>query len=218
MSTQEIIDNESQGILEEASAWIPKNATDILRLTSVMMIGNTMLNERESTFKKAVAYGEAAVKADFNNSNAHTFLAASYGSYAMFIGGREKVKLANRVRDELEIALKLNPDNNIAHSVYGSWHRAVADVSWIGRKLANAFLGGFPQGSIIEAIDHLQQAIRIAPNVLQHHYELALAYLDANRKDLAIESLETALHCPLSLQSDAKRKIDAQKLLSELKF
>ncbi|MFA6235233.1 MAG: hypothetical protein WC824_13745, partial [Bacteroidota bacterium] len=99
-------------------------------------------------FKKAVTYAERAVKSDNNNAFAHAFLAASYGSYAMFAGGEEKVKLANRIRDELDIALKLDSDNQVAHTIYGTWHREVSDVSWIERQLANLFLGSVPDGSI----------------------------------------------------------------------
>ncbi len=208
---------ESRHVLEEANAKFGNNVEVLWRLSSLLINIGDVRPENEAAYKKAIAYGEAAVKAGYNNSNAHAYLAAAYGSYAMFAGGQEKVKLANMIRDELDKSLKLDPNNQIAHSVYGSWHRAVANVSWIERGLANMFLGGLPKGSFDEAISHLQQAIRIAPNVFRNRYELGLTYIDANRKDLAIKSLEVALRCPPNLKADIQRKIDAQKLLSDLR-
>ena len=209
--------DEAKRVLEEADQKFANNAEVLWRLSSLLINIGDVLPENEAAYRKAMTYGEAAVKADYNNSNAHAYLAAAYGSYAMFAGGKEKVKLANQIRDELDKALKLDPNNQIAHSVYGSWNRAVANVSWIERGLANMFLGGMPKGSFAEAIDHLQKAIRIAPNVFRHRFELGLTYNDANMKDLAIKSLEAALRCPPNLKADIRRKMDARKFLSELR-
>ncbi|MBE0644430.1 MAG: hypothetical protein IH600_10160 [Bacteroidetes bacterium] len=161
---------------------------------------------QERYFKKAVSYAERAVKADNNNAFAHAFLAASYGSYAMYAGGEEKVKLANRIRDELNIALKLDPDNQVAHTIYGTWHREVADVSWIERKLANLFLGSMPDGSIEESITHLRKAVQVAPTVLRHRYELGLTYIAADRDKEAAESFRAALKCPDGWRIDPRRR------------
>ncbi len=161
---------------------------------------------QERYFKKAVSYAERAVRADNQNAFAHAFLAASYGSYAMYAGGEEKVKLANRIRDELDIALKLDPDNQVAHTIYGTWHREVADVSWIERKLANLFLGSMPDGSMEQSVAHLRKAVQVAPTVLRHRYELGLTYIAADRDKEAAESFRAALECPDGWRIDPRRR------------
>ncbi|MFZ1728871.1 MAG: tetratricopeptide repeat protein [Bacteroidota bacterium] len=166
-------------------------------------------------FKKAVAYAERAVKADNNSGFAHAYLAASYGSYAMFAGGEEKVKLANRIRDELDVALKLDPDNQVAHTIYGTWHREVADVSWIERQLANMFLGSMPDGSIEESVSHLKKAIQVGPTVLRHRYELGLTYAAAGRDKEAAEAFRAAFKCPNGWRIDPIRRIRMRDWLSD---
>lgn len=166
-------------------------------------------------FKKAVALAERAVKADNNNAFAHAYAAAAYGSYAMFAGGEEKVKLANRIRDELDVALKLDPENQVAHTIYGTWHREVASVSWLERQLANMFLGSMPDGSIEESIDHLKKAIRVGPTVLRHRYELGMSYAAADRDKEAAEAFRSAMKCPNGWRIDPIRRIRMREWLSD---
>lgn len=157
-------------------------------------------------YQNAVRYAERAVQADPGNAYAHAFLAASFGSYAMYAGGKEKVKLANRIRDELDIALELDPRNQVAHTIYGTWHREVAEVSWVERQLANVFLGGMPDGSIERSIYHLNAAIKIAPKVLRHHYELGKTYIAAEKKKEAAQAFRRALQCRDSWNIDPWRR------------
>ncbi|MBR9978439.1 MAG: tetratricopeptide repeat protein [Bacteroidetes bacterium] len=166
-------------------------------------------------YHTAVRYAERAVQADPENANAHAFLAASYGSYAMYAGGKEKVKLANRIRDELDIALKLDPRNQVAHTIYGTWHREVADVSWVERQLANVFLGGMPDGSIGKSIYHLQKAIDIAPTVLRHHYELGKTCIAAEKKKEAAQAFRRALQCPDGWKVDPWRRTRMKEWLRD---
>ena len=43
-------------------------------------------DKKEDYYRKSVDYSEAAVKADGGDADARAYLAASYGSYAMFAG------------------------------------------------------------------------------------------------------------------------------------
>ena len=162
--------------------------------------------EKERCYRKAVEYSEAAVKADGRNANARAYLAASYGSVAMFEGGKGKVKLANIIRDELNTALVLDASNQVAMTIYGTWHREVSEVSWIERQLANMFLGSMPEGSLEESIRYLKAATRVAPKVFRHRYELALSYIAADRMKDAAASFRAALRCPTSWKTDNPRR------------
>ena len=124
----------------------------------------------------------------------------------MYAGGEEKVKLANRIRDELDVALKLDPENQVAHTIYGTWHREVADVSWIERKLANIFLGSMPDGSFERSVFHLRKAIDIAPDILRHRYELGLTYIAMDREKDAAAAFRGALKCPDGWKVDPIRR------------
>ena len=94
----------------------------------------------------------------------------------------------------------------MAHTIYGTWHREVADVSWIERKLANIFLGGLPDGSFDRSVWHLKKAITIAPTVLRHRYELGLTYAAMDRDREAAEAFRAALKCPDGWKVDPLRR------------
>ena len=206
-------------LLEDAEQRYPEEAEILWRLS------NQMINEgdasksdeqkREQYYRRSMAYAGRAVKADNGSANAHALLAASYGSYAMFAGGKEKVKLANQIRDELDIALKLDPDNEYAHTIYGTWHREVSEVSWIERRLADVFLGSLPEASLKESIDHLKHAISVSPKILRHSYELGPTYIAAGQDSLAASSFKRALACPNTLKTDPQRRTEMQEWLAD---
>jgi Tfp pilus assembly protein PilF len=205
-------------LLESALKQHPDDAELLWRLANhAINDGDAEKDEdrQERLFNKSVSYAERAVKSDGKNAWARAFLAASYGSYAMYAGGEEKVKLANRIRDELDLALKLDANNQVAHTIYGTWHREVAEVSWIERKLANLFLGSMPEGSIERSIYHLKKAVEVAPTVLRHRFELGLSYAAADRDKEATEAFRAALKCPDGWKIDPIRRERMREWLSD---
>ncbi|MDT8323428.1 MAG: tetratricopeptide repeat protein [Bacteroidota bacterium] len=208
----------SRRIMDELIKTHPDDAEVLWRMAQHMINdgdGTRDREKRERLYRESVEYSEAAVKADPRSADARAYLAASYGSYAMFAGGKEKVKLANRIRDELDQALRLDPDNQVALTIYGTWHREVSEVSWIERQLANMFLGSMPDGSIEESIRYLNSAVRIAPKVFRHRYELALSYIAADRLRDAAASFRAALQCPTSWKTDDRRRPRIREWLEE---
>ncbi len=205
-------------LLEDLLPQYPNEAEILWRLAQHAINdgdGTTDSKAQERYFRDAVRYAEAAVRADGRNANAWAYLAASHGSYAMFAGGKEKVKLANRIRDELDRALELDPRNEVAHTIYGTWHREVAEVGWIERQLANMFLGSMPDGSIEASIRHFQAAIRQGPDVLRHHFELGLTYIADDREKEAAAAFRIAQKCPNGWKSDNLRRSIMKKWLRE---
>lgn len=211
---------EALSLMESTNARYPGQSEVLWRLVAHMINDGDALKDRneakrESCYRRAVQYGEAAVKADPANSNAHAYLAAAYGSVAMYEGGKEKVKLANIIRDELDAALKLDPRNSVAHTIYGTWQREVSEVSWVERRLAAVFLGSLPDASLEESVRHFNAAIQADPTVLRHRYELGLTYIAMDRDDLAARSFRAALKCPDLLRTDPERRRDMQAWLAD---
>lgn len=210
--------DEARRVLEQLHVENPGDAETLWRLAQHAINdgdGTSNSTEQERYFREAVRYAEAAVRADGRNANAWAYLAASHGSYAMYAGGKEKVKLANKIRDELDRALELDPQNQVAHTIYGTWHREVAEVGWIERQLANMFLGSMPDGSIDASIRHFKAAIRQGPDVLRHHFELGLTYIAADREAAAAAAFHTAQKCANGWKSDNLRRKIMKKWLRE---
>ncbi len=207
----------AQKLLEDLLKTHPTNAGVLWRLANHMINNGDGSNDdaKEQLYRKAIAYAERAIKADPRNPYGHAYLAAAHGSIGMFVGGKEKVKLANLIRDELDEALRLDPRNQVANTIYGTWHREVATVGWIERQLANMFLGSMPDGSLEKSIFHLKTAIAEGPNVLRHHYELGRTYIAADREKEAAASFRTALKCQDSWKIDYRRREKMREFLAE---
>jgi tetratricopeptide (TPR) repeat protein len=135
----------------------------------------------------------------------------------MFEGSKAKVALCNVIKQELDCSIRLNPSDDIAHSILGSFYLAIGNVSWIERQLAAAFLGGLPDGGYEESELALKKAIALAPNVIRHHFELGDLYLQQDRNQEALERFKLVMTLPILLASDQRTQLSAAKLIESLK-
>ena len=173
-------------------------------------------DQRESFYQKAADYAAQAIRTNPRLAYGYSWHAASLGSLAMYVGGKTKVRLSREIKEDLDKAIALDPRDDIAYSILGSFFLALEDVSWIERQLANAFLGGLPDGGIEDAEKALQKAVEIAPTVVRHQYELGLVYRAQGRNQEAKEAFEKVLSLPVVLASDPRTQSYAKERIEEL--
>ncbi len=173
-------------------------------------------SERDTLYRKAEEYARLTIAADSTVGEGHSWLAAALGSMAMDEGAKRKVQLAREIRHELEIALRLNPNDDVARSILGSFYRALGNVSWIERSLAKVFLGGLPSGGYEDAERELLAAIRIAPYEFRHYYELGLLYEDWDRPADAVKAYQHAVEVGPRMAADRHRLERAKIHLAKL--
>jgi tetratricopeptide (TPR) repeat protein len=167
-------------------------------------------------YRQAERYARRSVQLDSMSSHAHTWYAAALGSVALHEGGKTKVRSAHEVRRELDRALALDPSNDIAYSILGSFYRALAGLSWFERQLAALFLGRLPEGGYEEGEQALKKAIELNPHSGRHYYELGLLYLDWDKPELAKQVLGKVPMMPIAVARDIHNKADAEKRLAIL--
>jgi tetratricopeptide (TPR) repeat protein len=173
-------------------------------------------DQRESYYQKAADFAAQAIRTNPRLANGYSWHAASLGSLAMYVGGKTKVRLSREIKEDLDRAIALDPRDDIAYSILGSFYLALEDVSWIERQLANAFLGGLPDGGIEDAEKSLQKAVEIAPTVIRHQYELGLVYRAQGRNQEARTAFEKVLTLPVVLASDPRTQTYARERIEEL--
>ena len=172
--------------------------------------------KKEETYRKAVAFAERCIQADSTLAAGHTWKAAALGNIAMFEGSKGRVRLCNEIKHELDRALALDPLDDVAYSITGSFYRALGNVSWIERRLASVFLGSLPEGGYEEAEAALRRAIAIAPRIVRHRFELGLLLKDVGKKKEAIEAFRAASELPVTVASDPRTKDAAMRLAQTL--
>ncbi|MBN1929631.1 MAG: hypothetical protein JW764_08835 [Chlorobiaceae bacterium] len=177
-------------------------------------------NERQQRmpfYAKAVEYGRKAVQLDENNANAHTWLAAALALKADKIGAKEKLARAAEIKRELDKALALNPNDDVAWSMLGSYNYQASQIGWFSRFMGSTFVGKMPKGNLEEAEKNFKKAISLNPRVIRHYHELAKVYLAKDRKKDALDILLAAENKPVLMKSDIRRLEEIRKLIAKLK-
>ena len=167
-------------------------------------------------YTKAVEYARKAVAIDSTSASAHTWLAASLAVKSDRIGTKEKLARAKEIKRELDKALVLNPHDDVAWSILGSYYHQISKIGWMKRFIGNAFVGKMPQGNPQAAEHAFKKAISLNPRVIRHYHELALLYIDEHRDQEALRILEVALKKPILMKSDTRRLEDIKALIKRL--
>jgi Flp pilus assembly protein TadD len=170
----------------------------------------------EAAYAEAVHAARKAVALEPNDWEGHMELAANLGRYALFQGGKNRLRLSKEVKAEADRTLELNPRADRADHVLARWNRAIAQLSFFEKAGAKVIYGGVPKGATMNhAVTLFEKAIALAPNYAHHRLELGRTYLDLGLKDKAREQLERALQSPRENPFDPEFKAEARRLLEK---
>lgn len=196
----------------------PDSAEVFWRLARVQICLGDIAEDAESEehYRAGERLARTAVRVDSTNSNAHTWLAVAVGSIAVFEGSKSKIRMANEIKYHLDRAITLNPNDDVAYSVLGSFYAALGNISWLERQLAKVFLGRIPDGGYEEAETAFKRAIAIAPTVVRHHYALGLLYKTLERDPEAAAEFERVSSLPVTLARDVNDQRAAREYLASV--
>jgi tetratricopeptide (TPR) repeat protein len=200
---------------------LPKSPDSVVVLWRIARawtcLADTSIPENKlALYKQALVFAHRAVRADSTNSEAHAWLAASYGNIAMFEGSKTKVRLCHVIKREIDLAIKLDSSDDVAYSILGSFYKALGDVSWVEKQLANVFLDGLPDGGYGEADVAFRTAIKLAPGVIRNHYELGKVYMCQDRRGEALTEFRKVLSLPVSVSVDREMQKSAGRFANGL--
>jgi tetratricopeptide (TPR) repeat protein len=206
------------GRYESALRTEPGDADALWRLARIYVVRGeaTETTERKELLQRAEEYARRCIRADSTAPQGHTWLAGALGFKALDAGMSDQVRLARELVDETARALRLDPRDDIALSIRGSFFRALGNVGWLKRQLAALLLGAIPRGGYEESEEALLRAIEIAPDVMRHRYELGVLYLDMGREEEARRAFEEALRLQIRVTSDVPREKKIRELLGEI--
>ena len=167
---------------------------------------------------KAEGYARRCILADSMRGEGHTWLAGALGYIALEATTEKKLAISRELQHEAEIAVGLNPEDDAAWSILGSFYRALGNVGWLERALASLFVGSVPRGGYDEAESALKKAIAIAPDIMRHQYELGILYIDMGKKEEARRALEKGATLGVRTAIDRPRLEKIKELLAGPEF
>lgn len=180
-----------------------------------------VVDQRDPAEKKryahlALEWSERAVQLDPKNPVNVLSLAVCHGKLATYSDTRTKVKYSRLVKENAVRALALDPHYAWAHHLLGRWHREVAALGGTARIFVRLFYGGLPDASVAEAVAHLERAVALEPQELNHALELGFCYAAAGQPDRARDSWQRGLGMPPRKKHDPAAQQRAREALAAL--
>jgi len=210
---------EARSELLRVLAWDPQNAEALSKIARVYIEFADLIPEsspdwqakRMVEYRTAEDYARKSVKADPNSTWGHFYVAA-------LSPVAKQIDLAGEIREAIEKAIALDPQNGFAYHVYGIWHRKMAEIGKTKRLFAAVLYGrSVPKGSLDQSIDYLRKAVALDPTVIASRLELAKSYVAVENWTLARKFLVSVRELPIQFSDDAKHKQKAEQLLEEIK-
>ncbi|MFO7444820.1 MAG: hypothetical protein R6W90_00570 [Ignavibacteriaceae bacterium] len=207
---------------EEAYKIAPDNYEVLLKLTRTYNDAGEELkelkrrDEAEDYINKAVKFAEIFKSKYPDSAAVYAYIAFSYGNLAMYVGGKDKIKFAHKIKNNAEKSIKMNPDDYLPYIILGIYHREISDLSWIERAFANTFFGDVPDGSFEESIKMLNTALKLKPNMIVANYQLAKTHRALKNEIKEKELLSQVLKHQVLDFRDKYAKEKAKRRLAEI--
>lgn len=177
--------------------------------------GSKDIGKRNELFYQALETARISAELDSTNKYAFEHMAMAFAGILDVNGIKEKVQLADSVRINAEIALKLDPNNDRALHILGRWHYEVSQFGGFLRFLARLFFGTAPKASLDKALEYFQRAADLDDYPV-HHYWLGLTYLELDNEPKAKWHFTHILEIENERHNDQFFKDKATELLTDL--
>ena len=204
------------GLLLAASSSAPTTSDSIWALVDAAVEAEgerrkEILQEVEASVRAALAQDETSVDRRYA-------LAVVLGARANTEGGQSKVRAAAELHEQLVSILEVDPGHVGARHLLGRLHAGVRRMGRVTRWIATNLLGGgeLKRATWAAAEENLAYAEATAPEVLDHHLQLALLYRDTDRPELAAEEIAHVMRMQSFTAMDMAVHAEASRVWAEL--
>ncbi|XP_028983074.1 regulator of microtubule dynamics protein 2 [Betta splendens] len=207
---------ESFNILIEQREEFGQESTFLWRLTRAYCDVHDMsstLEEKKTYAEAGKKVGEDAVCLNPTCADSHQWYAIMCGIMAEYDTIQNKIKNGYIFKDHLDKAIELKPQDPLSYYLLGRWCYAVAQLSWIERKVAATLFGEPPSATVEDALKNFLKVEEISPGYSKLNYVfLAKCYKDLGQREQARKMCERAC----SMKAVSKEDEEAQKELVSL--
>ncbi|KAI3436700.1 hypothetical protein D9Q98_006115 [Chlorella vulgaris] len=174
--------------------------------------------ERQLVNLKACEYAGKCIEADPGRVLGHVAMCISKGRLALFTDNKTKVRLAKEAQQCAYDAIACDPTSDVAHHLMGRWHYEMAQINVVLRTLVRIMYGtALSPGTRQDALVSYRRAAELAPSRLIHRVEAGRLHLELGQVPEAVEQLEAALGCEVEDINSWHTRMDAEKLLAQIR-
>ncbi len=175
-------------------------------------IGTDLEKGRQlETYETALMYAEKAVSADHKSSMAYTRRSIANGRIALFRGIWESLSLVKRTKADIDTALALNPENDVANYILGRVHAKVIEKPRFLR-----WPLGLGWANVEDALKYFEKAIALKPDFIMYRLDCARAYVEDDNYKMARKHLEAIKQIGTSDEDDEQFRREAAELMKEI--
>lgn len=196
-------------LFEQVIAADPDNVLAHIRIGELHYWLGEVIEDGEALplLERGIGFAERAAELDPNNPEAYYWVGVLTGRIGEERGILQSLFMVKDIMAALERTLQLDPNHAGAHLL----------ASQVYRKAP-----GWPLsiGDRKKAVEHGEEAVRLDPTKTVHVLNLAEAYLNDRKRDLAREALQRVLDMPLTPGDEVTSQMDkdrAAELLADLK-
>lgn len=189
-------------------AWVGDGVPDTLWVMIESALAEQDKDRTKTMLKEAEAQARSSMVGHEGETGRRFGLAVVLGLRTEREGGKTKIGIATDLKKELDATLVLDPMHARARHLRGRLNAAILRMNRVTRWLATSILGGaeLKKATWQLAESDLAFAELTAPEVSDHHMQLAKLYRDTKRPELArtevahvlampfFSSMETAVH------------------------
>jgi tetratricopeptide (TPR) repeat protein len=175
------------------------------------------VEKQRELFTESYKHARQAVRMNPDDTWGHFFYSAAQGKYVLTQGKKEQINASKNIKAEIEKAIELDPENDVAYHALGIWHRTMAEIGGAKRLFGGLIYGSIPKGSMEESEIYFKKAIELNPEYTNHHLELGRTYLAMKNYDLAKQEFQKTLELPITTSKCSMNKKEAQEELDALK-
>jgi tetratricopeptide (TPR) repeat protein len=172
---------------------------------------------QKKLYTEATSLAKKAVAANPDDTWGHFQLAASNGKRLLLLGKKEQIEASKAVRAEIDKAIELDPENDLAFHALGRWHRRMAEIGGAKRFFGSIIYGSIPKGSFEESEINLRKAIELNPKYANHYLELGRTLVALKKYNEAAQAFQTCIELPKTTSKDDVLKAEAATELEKIR-
>ncbi|XP_053188682.1 regulator of microtubule dynamics protein 2 [Scomber japonicus] len=207
---------ESLNILLEQREEFGQNSTFLWRLIRAhcdVHDVSSALEEKKIHAETGKKVGEEAVRLNPTCAESHQWYAIMCGMMAEYDTVQNKIRNGYIFKDHLDKAIELKPQDPMSYYLLGRWCYAVAQLSWIERKVAATLFGEPPSATVADALKNFLKVEELQLGYSKLNYVfLAKCYKDLGQRENAKKMVQAAC----SMNAGSKEDEEAQKELDLL--
>uniref|UniRef100_A0A3B1ILA3 Regulator of microtubule dynamics protein 2 n=1 Tax=Astyanax mexicanus TaxID=7994 RepID=A0A3B1ILA3_ASTMX len=149
--------------------------------------------EKKKFAEKGKQVGAQAISVNPMCAESHQWYAIVCGLLSEYESVQNKIKNGYLFKDHLDKAIELKPQDPLSYYLLGRWCYAVAQCTWIERKIAATLFGEPPSATMQDALQNFLKAEELCPKYSKFNYVfLAKCYKDLGQKTQAKKMCDAA--------------------------